>query len=79
MKERFNLGSELALAKGDFSNYLRANEDISRIQGQFLDKSEVTNKTPDKIIISYIDKSSSDAKRIDNIPAPTENEVSKLT
>ena len=29
------------LAKSDLTNYLRSNEDITRMQGQFLDKSEV--------------------------------------
>lgn len=41
MKERFNLGSELALAKNDLTNYMRANEDITRMQGQFKDKQEI--------------------------------------
>ena len=43
MKERFNLGSELSLAKDDLTNYLRSNEDIARMQAMFTDKTE--NKT----------------------------------
>ena len=41
MKARFNLASELTLAAKDFTNYLRSNEDIARMQAQFTDKQQI--------------------------------------
>lgn len=72
--KRFQLGADLTLKKGDYTNYLRANEDIARMEGQFLDKSEVKNVNPDKIIIAYGNKSSPDAKKEEESKSPTENE-----
>ena len=40
LKARFNLISELTLKEKDYSNALRSNENIARMQGAFLDKSE---------------------------------------
>ncbi len=56
MKERFNLGSELALAKEDYSNYLRANEDIARMQAQFTDKQQIDANIVNKQEQSLLDK-----------------------
>ena len=47
MKERFNLAAELTLKEKDFTNFLRANEDIARMQGMFTDRTE--NKTEIKV------------------------------
>ena len=40
LKQRFNLGADLALQNKDCTNYLRANEDLARMAGAFKDKLE---------------------------------------
>lgn len=47
----FVIGKKLALQSNDLTNYNRANENLARIKGMFLDKSEVTNRGASQTII----------------------------
>lgn len=49
----FRLVKDIALSEKDLTNFSRANENLARIKGMFLDRSEVDNKTPSQVIISY--------------------------
>ena len=44
---------KLVLKKEDYTNFLRATELESKILGMQVDRSEVRNLTPEKIIIAY--------------------------
>lgn len=44
---------KIAFKEKDLTNILRASELQSKILGMQVDKSEVTNKNPDKIVIAY--------------------------
>ena len=69
---------KLVLKSKDYTNFLRATELESKILGMQLDKSEVTNKNPDKIIVAYGNRSlpteNIEAEKVidtkDNIPGP---------
>lgn len=65
IKNDFEMAKELALKNNDLTNYNRSNENLARIKGMFLDKTEITNKNPDKIVIAYSQKvGNSDEKSI---------------
>jgi hypothetical protein len=53
LRKRFELGAQLALKTGDFTNYLRATEDIAQLSGEFkkVIKSEVTITEQSKHLI----------------------------
>ncbi len=53
IKKDINLTFKLARKKEDITNMARINEHRSKIAGMVTDKSEINNKNPDKIIISY--------------------------
>lgn len=44
---------KLVLKKEDYTNYIRATELESKILGLQIDKTEVTNKNPEKIVVAY--------------------------
>lgn len=56
----------LVLKAKDYTNFIRATELESKILGLQLDKSEITNKNPDKIIIAYQKNNSDTTQTIAN-------------
>ncbi len=49
--ERFKLIADLALKEKDFANVNRSTENIAKLEGLFIERREIENKTPDKIMI----------------------------
>lgn len=50
---RLNYDRELAISKQDYATATRVDELLGKYLAMFTDKSEVENKNPDKIVISY--------------------------
>lgn len=53
VKRDIQRAKKLAMKKEDITNFLRATELESKILGLQIDKSEVTNKNPEKIVVAY--------------------------
>ena len=51
VKKELNQALKKCKKKADYTNVLRSIELMSKILGMQLDKSEVTNKNPDKIVV----------------------------
>jgi len=59
VKRDIKKAKKLCLKKEDITNFLRATELESKILGLQVDKSEITNKNPDKCIVVYGNKATS--------------------
>lgn len=63
--KRLNEDRELARLKGDISTMTRTDELMGKHIAMFTDKTEQTNKTPDKIVIMYNKEPQHHINRID--------------
>ena len=59
----------------DYTNALRASENIARMQGEYLDRSQVDHKNPDKIAICYINKPNVNVQSKDSLDITDKNKT----
>lgn len=61
---------KLVLKSKDYTNFIRATELESKILGLQIDKSEVNNKNPEKVVVVYGTKSNNDIPTTNNDTRP---------
>lgn len=72
IKKEFKKALKDSIKEKDRTNRLRALESMARIKAMFTEKSEVTNKNPEKIVISY---TNSNAPKSNGEPVVAKEEV----